>query len=156
MSSEAHLFGMIERGVLEALLDKLSMIIGDVSAKQLLFKTFKEVGRDYAKEMEEGDFCDIAKKLYGDHLVSCEKDYKEIKIKLKSCPLANIKSLTPNKCVLPIALCAGLVEGLSGKKVKVIAPSGRYGVLGATLTMKVESCGRYGNDCLIKITDSDG
>ncbi len=135
------------------MMEKLSNLIGEVPAKQLVYKSFKEVSKEMASQLGEArDICDIVTKVYGSIVTNCShKGEDEVVIVLERCPWADVGHANPVNCVVPIALGSGIIEAILGKDVKVVAPSGRYGHSRAEVTLKIERCGLLGGNCIISI-----
>ncbi|UXD22792.1 hypothetical protein IPA_08285 [Ignicoccus pacificus DSM 13166] len=130
----------LSKALFQFLYQEASRLFGDTAARQLLFKIMKEStkmavkeAQGYVKELiDPNKPCESFKlvyKVFGISDVECEVSGNKAHLIIKNCPLP--KKYDPegkgNACVAMIAIVAGMVEEIMGKKVYVETPKVRFG-----------------------------
>ena len=134
------------------ILEELSKIIGPKPAKGVLFEILKERARQLLANVGNGrDIAEVISEIVTKG-VSVQSSGDRITLTANECPLSHIRDIEPEKCVAPLAVLAGLIEGITGARTRVETPSGKYGSSRAEYLVRVESCGKTDGKCVLTIT----
>ncbi|WP_157058788.1 hypothetical protein [Ignicoccus islandicus] len=144
----------IEEFVAVHLLDELSKLTDEGPSKYILYKVIKDNSKKLFLENAKGyTLEETLSQIFGKiGNTKIRKEGNQIVIEMDNCPLANLRNLNPQRCMVPIAMLAGLVEAETGKKVKAISPAGKFGLASAEVNVEVTKCGSQNGSCEIRIS----
>ncbi len=113
----------------------LPKYVGDIATRVLLFNVLKNAAKDTMGQMAKNMGLSLKEsieeffKSFGEVGMPFEFEVRDrpFSVIVKSCPHERFTLKNPLGCVVCISMLAGLVEGLTGKKVSVISDKGKLG-----------------------------
>ncbi len=138
------------RVVFEYLYKEAQEVVGEMAARQLLFKVIKDSAKEAVNKYREeiSKFIDpnkpcesfnIIYKTFGVSDVECEVSGNKAHLKINNCPLPDAfdKEKSGRACIVMTAIVAGMVEGMMNKKVYLETPKVRFGTKNYDIKVKM-------------------
>jgi len=148
-----------DKVIFEFLYKEVANLFGEAAARQLVYKIMKEATKMAVKEAQEyveklidpSKPCESFKLIYktfGIEDVQCEHEGNKVRIKIKNCPLIERydKERTGRACIVMMAIVAGMIDEIMGKKVYLKTPKVKFGHLNPDIVVEMKKSKVLGDE----------